>query len=80
MAFICRELSSGITKEDENRDVERVVKMLKHLMRCLKMNFWPFVGQLYETVMESFREKPICSYVYLVEIAITVFAKEQACQ
>jgi hypothetical protein len=30
--------------------------------------------------MESFREKPICSYVYLVEVAITVFAKEPACQ
>jgi hypothetical protein len=44
MPFICRELSSGITKEDENSDVERLVKMLKHLMRCLKMEFWPFVG------------------------------------
>lgn len=43
------------------------------IMRYIKFNFTEFIDPLYSTVLESFVKYPICSYAYLVQIAITVF-------
>jgi hypothetical protein len=49
--------------------------MLKHIMRIIEDDFALFLGELFEEVNIVFREYPICSFVYLVEITFTVFSK-----
>jgi hypothetical protein len=51
LPFLRRELASGKTKDDENLEVERAVKLIKNLMRCLRLAFWPFAGELYSFAM-----------------------------
>jgi len=53
--------------------VEKIVKLLKHIMRILKAQFEEFLLPLFQTVHASFLSNPICSLIYLVEVAITVF-------
>jgi hypothetical protein len=50
-----------------------MIKLLKIIMRYLKFNFTEFISPLYTAVLEAFPRYPICSYAYLLEIAITVF-------
>lgn len=47
MPFLKEQLTATAnTIEDENSDVERSVKLVKHLMRTLKTEFWEFVPPL----------------------------------
>jgi hypothetical protein len=50
-----------------------MVKLLKVIMRYLKFSFTEFIDPLYTAMMEAYPRFPICSYAYLLEIAITVF-------
>ncbi len=45
-------------------------------MRILELEFAEFLESLFESVNKSFQMYPICSYIYLVEVTITVFAKQ----
>jgi hypothetical protein len=54
-----------------------MIKLLKIIMRYLKFNFTEFISPLYTAVLEAFPRYPICSYAYLLEIAITVFYEKQ---
>lgn len=58
---------------DEDPEVERMTKLIKMIMRYIKFGFTEFIEPLYSAVLESFPKYPICSYAYLLEIAITVF-------
>lgn len=58
---------------DEDPEVERAVKLVKYLMRFLRDGFIPFLESLFTTVFEAYRKHPICSYVYVLEVSITVF-------
>lgn len=42
-------------------------------MRCLMTNFAEFLPELFQTVMEAYRKYPICSYIYVLEVSITIF-------
>lgn len=46
-------------------------------MRSLRESFIPFLENLFTTVFEAYRKHPICSYVYVLEVAITVFYDDQ---
>lgn len=59
--------------DDIDSQVEKVVKLLKFIMRILQAEFLPFVDDLFSTVLASFQKSPICSLIYLVEVSITVF-------
>lgn len=61
-------------KDDEDSDVERIVRILKVLMRTLEYLFSEFLEDLFTTVLAAFQKHPICSYVYLVEVAVTVYS------
>lgn len=61
--------------DDEDMHIERVVKLIKNIMRLIKTDFAGFLPSLFEAVNQAFAKYPICSYVYLVEITITVFYK-----
>lgn len=54
-----------------------MVKFLKVIMRYLKFSFTEFIDPLYTAMMEAYPRFPICSYAYLLEIAITVFYENQ---
>lgn len=62
---------------DEDPEVERTIKLVKVIMRYLKFSFTEFIEPLYTAVLEAFPRFPICSYAYLLEIAITVFYENQ---
>lgn len=47
-------------------------------MRTLEFKFSEFLEDLFTTVLTAFRKYPICSYVYLVEVAVTVYSKNPA--
>lgn len=42
-------------------------------MRYLKFQFSEFIHDLYSTVLLAFQTHPVCSYAYLIEVAITVY-------
>jgi hypothetical protein len=42
-------------------------------MRCLGLEFKEFIPPLLETLSSTYEQFPVCSYVYLVEVAVTVF-------
>lgn len=65
-------------KDDEDSDVERIVRILKVVMRTLEFQFSEFLEELFTTVLTAFQKHPICSYVYLVEVAVTVFSSNSA--
>jgi hypothetical protein len=51
-------------------------------MRCLGRDFSVFLAELLEHIVSSFQNtiKPISTYLYIVEVSITVFHKyEQEC-
>lgn len=76
MPFLKSVIRNPVTderEEDENTEVEKVVKLLKYVMRLLKGEFFEFVEELFNAVNDSFKRYPICSLVYLVEVAVTVF-------
>lgn len=58
---------------DEDPEVERMTKLIKMIMRYIRFGFTEFIEPLYSAVLEAFPKYPICSYAYLLEIAITVF-------
>jgi hypothetical protein len=64
-------------QNDEDAEVERMVKLIKIIMRYLKFSFTEFIEPLYSAVLEAYPRYPICSYAYLLEIAITVFYENQ---
>ena len=43
-------------------------------MRILKQNFIEFLLELFAIANACFKKYPVCSYLYLVEIAITVYS------
>lgn len=51
---------------DEDPEVERAVKLVKHLMRFLRNGFVPFLESLFTTIFEAYRNYPVCSYVYVL--------------
>ena len=53
--------------------MEKCTKVIKYALRCLKQHFHPFMDQVYLTTLEGYRKYPISSYVYMVEILVTVF-------
>ena len=59
--------------EDENSEVERMVRFTKYTIRYLTLDFKEFIPELYSSTLEAFKTRPICSYAYLIEVAITVF-------
>lgn len=61
-------------RDDEDPDVERLVKFVKHIMRALGMEFGEFVCDLLESLLAAFEKYPVCSYLYVVEVAVTVLA------
>ena len=51
---------------DEDPEVERAVKLIKYIMRCLRDGFIPFLESLFTTLFEAYRKYPICSYIYVL--------------
>lgn len=60
-------------KDDEDPTVERCIKLLKSVMRCVKERFTVFLEDLFNTLISAYEKYPICSYIYLLEVAITVY-------
>ena len=63
---------------DEDPEIERAVKLVKFIMRFLRDGFIPFLESLFTTVFDAYRKFPICSYVYVLEVSITVFYDDPA--
>lgn len=53
-------------RDDEDSDVEKMVRVMKIIMRTLKFSFAEFLERLFSTVLQAFSKFPICSYIYLV--------------
>lgn len=62
-------------EDDEDPEIQRLAKLMKNIMRCLDLDFKDFIPQLLETLSQAYEQYPVCSYVYLVEVAVTVFCR-----
>lgn len=63
-----------LQKYGNNTDViEKLCKMVKITMKCLKYQFTPFFEDYYKIVMANYQKNPIATYMYTVENALTVF-------
>lgn len=65
-------------KDDEDSDVEKIVRILKVAMRTLEFHFSEFLEEMFTSVLSAFSKYPICSYVYLVEVTVTIFSANSA--
>jgi hypothetical protein len=45
-------------------------------MRYLKQGFGEFLGDIFDTIYIPFKKKPISSYLYMIEVAVSVFHSE----
>lgn len=54
---------------------ERSCKFIKVCMRSLKLQFLPFIDEVFMSIFNGYHKYPIASYVYTVEIVVTVFSK-----
>jgi hypothetical protein len=44
-------------------------------MRCLKDKFGPFINEVYSSIFKAYEKHPIATYVYTVEVVVTVFSE-----
>jgi hypothetical protein len=63
-------------KDDEDINIERMIRVLKNVMRTLEFHFAGFIEELFTTVLQAYQTYPICSYVYLVEISVTIYSSD----
>ena len=53
-------------REDMDRCIEMVARLLKYSMRILENEFAEFLENLFENAKKAFEKYPICTYLYLV--------------
>ena len=58
---------------DSKAIIEKIVKILKTIMRKIPHKFLQFIKPLFECVLEEYKKFPISTFLYLFEIAITVY-------
>ncbi|KRX09297.1 Armadillo-type fold [Pseudocohnilembus persalinus] len=79
VAQIYREIFPSIKQiiqtEKKEKIIEYVVRFIKHVMRCINIDFSPFLKDLFEVVLPQYENFPISSYLYLIEITVTVFGQ-----
>ena len=44
-------------------------------MRSLKLSFLPYIDEVFTSIFNAYQNHPIASYVYTVEIVVTVFSQ-----
>jgi hypothetical protein len=63
------------TYSKKDRYMEKVCKIVKHTMRCIKHLFLEFLQQYFTIILVNYNEYPLPAYLYTVEIALTIFYK-----
>lgn len=58
---------------EEDRLIERSCKLLKLIMRRMKPKFLDFIQDIFSTIISVYKSYPVSPFVYLLEIAITVY-------
>lgn len=65
------------TYKNKSRFMEKVCKIVKHTMRCIKHLFLEFVETYFTIILTNYQEYPLPAYLYTVEVALTIFYKNQ---
>lgn len=55
--------------------LERSCKFIKVCMRSLREKFGPFIDEVFTCIMNAYEKYPIATYVYCVEVVVTVFSE-----
>lgn len=58
---------------DECDIVECITKFLKYVMRSITRLFGPFMEPYFKIMTENYQKKPVSTYLYSVEVALTIF-------
>ena len=62
--------------KDDSRYMEKVCKIVKHTMRCIKHLFVEFLEKYFTIILINYQEYPLPAYLYTVEIALTIFYQD----
>eukprot|EP00825_Cyclidium_porcatum_P051885 TRINITY_DN9680_c0_g1_i6.p1 TRINITY_DN9680_c0_g1~~TRINITY_DN9680_c0_g1_i6.p1 ORF type:complete len:333 (-),score=42.91 TRINITY_DN9680_c0_g1_i6:118-1116(-) len=63
------------TQEYNDDIVEKTCRFIKHTMRCIQKEFIPFLQPYLSAVVKLYSQKQISTYLYAIEVTITVFYK-----
>ena len=64
------------TYKSKSRFMEKVCKIVKHTMRCIKHLFLEFVETYFTIILQNYQDYPLPAYLYTVEVALTIFYKD----
>ena len=57
------------TYKSKSRFMEKVCKIVKHTMRCIKHLFLEFVETYFTIILQNYQDYPLPAYLYTVEVA-----------
>lgn len=63
------------TQDYNESIIEKICRFIKHTMRCIQKDFTPFLESYLTQVVKLYKERQIPTYLYAVEVTITVFYK-----
>lgn len=55
--------------------IEKSCKLLKRIMRKIKEDFLKYFESIFTVILNAFKQYPLSPYVYLLEVAITVYGE-----
>ena len=63
--------------KSEPRYMEKVCKIVKYTMRCIKHLFYEFISNYFSIIVKNYQEYPLPAYLYTIEIALTIFYRDE---